>query len=221
MLTEDTHKILDHAQRILKALPGWELSADTMRMIREHDSFYWVGLSHPGYPGSEIGISQDRTKDRLSLSVRYPKDWEPYIDGRGRVYSESITVSASKSAEQIAKDIKKRLIEDTGYLAQLADCLSRKHEREVGYDAGEVLARELAAIAGTSTARDKTEHYARQNGSNGLNHLRTDENRLKFGDYDTAQGTVSHGGQSVSLEFPNLSPDLARELLTIWKEHKR
>lgn len=217
-------------RNLLTAMPGWKLDANTERAIREHDGDgrHWAGIENPAYPGADVSVNTSHHAGRLHITARYPRDWEPYIEGgRGRTYTESITVSASKTPEQIARDIKRRLFEETGYLTHLAGCLARKAESEQGYDKAEVLARELAAMVDTTTTYDRMADWQRKNPDRGsVSHNLTDDNRKKFEVHDSTSyqdrvsGEVSHGAQSVSLTFSHLTPSQAIKLLTAWKGTK-
>lgn len=206
---------LEATRALLPHLPGWELDANTLRAIRENDSAtrHWVGLTNPAHPGADLSINSSQQEGRLIFRARYPKDWEPYIDGRR--YSESITVGATKTPEQIARDVQRRLFDATGYLARTAECMANKAISERAQDAAESLARELAALVGVKTVAD------RHKGKPGCSHLDTEQNRRSFEvhtkDYaNQIDCTVNRGGNTVTLKLENLTPAEASDILTLW-----
>jgi hypothetical protein len=219
---------LEAVRALLPHLPGWELDANTLRAIRENDSSlrHWVGLVNPAHPGADLSVNTSQQEGRLIFRARYPRDWEPWIDGGpgtigGRRHSESITVSASKTPEQIARDVQRRLFDATGYLTRLADCMARKAESEKRQADGESLARELAALVGAQTTADKHKD------TRGCSHLQTDENRRSFEVHTTdyakqIECKVARGGTSVDLKLDNLTPAEAADILTMWHaRHKQ
>lgn len=233
MTTEQLNAI-EVCRSLMPHLPGWVLDANTRRMIKENDGGgkYWAGLEHPDHPGADITVNTSQKDNRLVISASYPRDWQPYIDGRGRVYRESITVAATKAPAQIVKDIQRRIFEATGYLAQVADCMKRKADSEAAQDRAVTIARDLAGFVGARTTADRGRDYNRaktgKETAGGCSHLITETNDRKFDSHKSGasgysyriEGEVSSGG-SVSLKIDGLNPDQARAILAIWKEHAR
>lgn len=219
----DRINAIEKAREILTALPGWELDTDTLRAICERDGFgrHWAGISNPNFPGAEVSINTSHAgPSRLSITARYPKDWEPYLEGRGHTYTENITVSADKTPQQIARDIQKRLFEATGYLSHVAECMGRKQASNDAMDEAERVARELASLIGTTTEYDRHSKEDRERYS----HLGRGDGRRQFElredppNYTRrVEGDVSQGGREVELKFPGLTVDKARRLLMAWK----
>lgn len=110
---------------------------------------YWVSLTDND-PQAPADISLSLRDGRYHISANYPKDSEPYIGGRGRVYRESITVSASKPAATIARDIVRRLFSEAGYLDRLSTCYESKRASETRQAHAEAIAHELRDIIGAS-----------------------------------------------------------------------
>lgn len=103
------------AHDVAKALgKGWSVEK------KERDYSHYVEVLGPD--GAAISISTAREKDRLYISGNY----DDRIDGEQvwlvpyKTTNPSITVAMTKSAEQIAADITRRLLPD--YLPLLADC---------------------------------------------------------------------------------------------------
>lgn len=68
--------------------------------------------------------------DRLSIYAKYPAPFDG--DYRYQKPSESITVAYSKTAAQIAKDIKRRLL--PGYKEKLAEEINKDDARQASHD---------------------------------------------------------------------------------------
>lgn len=214
---------IERAREILTALHGWELDADTLRAEADKDSFtrHWAGIRNAAYPGAEVSINTSHAgPDRLSITARYPRDWEPYIEGRGRTYSENVTVAATKTPQQIARDIQKRLFEATGYLGHVAESMRRKGESERLQNEAETIARELASSIGTTTEHDRHTDSDRERYSN-LNKAeyrrafcyRTENHNINI------EGDVSQSSDhDVTLKFSDLTPEQARHLLNVWAQ---
>ena len=215
-MTPDTRTALDFAREILPQLgDGWRLDADTERAIAETDTFtrHWTGVDNPRYPGASLSINTSHRDGRLVLTADYPRDWQPYILGRGRVYRESITAAMTKSAAHIAADIQRRLLTATDYLTRVAECQARKAASEVAQEAGEALALELASVVGAPIEASRSAH------------LDNPDNRRKFTHWPRAiedymglriEVTVAHGGERVDIDLRGLSADDARALVQWW-----
>lgn len=217
---------LDFTRALLPHMPGWQLDDDTRRMIAESDDRmrHWAGITTLGHPGSDVTVNTSHAgPERLRITARYPKDWEPWIDrapgqSGGRRYVESITVSAAKTPEQIAKDIERRLFIGTGYLARLAECQQRRAASERALDDGAALAENLAAVMGVQT------QYERYKNVRNCSHLTSDNNRLAFDYHDDThelriEGKAAHGGKSVDLKLENLTPAQAGQLLMLCRTY--
>jgi len=131
----------EHAENIAKALgEGWKRST----RFDETDSSWRAELEGPDNQVLFLSSTWGG-KDRLFISgelVRYSQSGDlPY--GMSR---PSITVSIEKSAQQVARDITKRLIPD--YLPKLAEVLKRKAERETFESNRKSLADQVAEITG-------------------------------------------------------------------------
>lgn len=197
---------------------GWTLDENTLRAEREGDSFarHWAGLVSEHYPGAELSINTSHQTGKLTISANYPKDWQPYIDGRGRVWREEISVSMNKTPTQIVKDITRRLFDATGYLARVAECVERKQASEADQQKAVELAERLAAITHSRTEAQRGVDYGP-----GARHLVTDDNARKFTAWPNTSGSratvnVSRGGTRVDMELSDLSPDFAERVLRLW-----
>jgi hypothetical protein len=210
---------LDLAFALAVLIDGWTPNENTLRMKAENDSaaLNWAALEHPRHPGACLTINTSQHTGRISIRASYPQDWTPYFEGRGRVYAEEITVSAEKTQEQIAADIKRRIL-DGHYLHAVRECMERKAAHEAGQRAGAELARELARIVGTQTLADRHRHNPR------ADHYVTDENDRRFEVIATVtyrrqlEGRVAFNAERVALTFDNLTPQHARELLLAWQQ---
>lgn len=224
MSMETRINAIDRAREILSALQGWELDAATLRAERETDSFvrHWAGICNPAYPGAEVSINTSHAgPDRLSITARYPKDWEPYIQDRGgRAYTENITVAASKTPQQIARDIQKRLFEATGYLGHVAASMKRKEDSERALHDAETIARGLAKVAGTVIEYDRHSNEDRER----YQYANKSEYRHSFTYHDSnyhrqVEGEVDRtADHEVTLKFSHLSPSQAEHLLQVWAQ---
>jgi hypothetical protein len=129
-------------------------------------------------------------------------------------------VSASKTPQQIGRDIQKRLFEATGYLGHVAEAMRRKADSEQRENEAETIARELAAMIGTTTEHDRHSDASRERYSN----LNKAEFRRAFS-YHTENYTVRVEGDvsqspdhAITLKFSDLSPEQARHVLTVWAQ---
>lgn len=210
-MANDKPSALDCVNGLLALMPDWQLGETTQRMLRENDNWTagWAEMTSTKHPGANVSISSSRERGKWHISADYPKDFQPWVDGRGRVYSESINASKTKTAQQIAKDIQRRLFDDTGYLQRAAVCFGQMVESTKAQTAGEDLARDLALRCGAQTESDRAGKY---------NHLRTDENARKFTHWPGTSGPrinvkVAHGGNRVDFEVHDINPAEARELV--------
>ena len=128
----------EHAENIAKALgEGWKRST----RFDETDSSWRAELEGPD--NQVLFLSSTWAgKQRLYIAGSIPQGTEwPY-----QVTRPEITVNIEKSAQQVARDITKRLIPD--YLPKLAEVLKRKAERETFESNRKSLADQVAEITG-------------------------------------------------------------------------
>ena len=220
----DYPNALDVAKSLLPYLEGWEISDTCRKRHYENDSIvhhHWAELTHPDHPGAEVTIntSHKSREKQLSITARYPEDWD--LQERGRVFTESIHVSVSKTPGHIARDIQRRIFNEIHYLERVADCMARKVASERGYDVAEDVAVSLARIVGVRTAEQIQRDYHRSSGRDYDYIPRSKDDRLTFTVWPNTSGSrvevkVSHGGKTVSVDLHNIPVDLARQILKLW-----
>jgi len=135
----------------------------------------WASLRGPGE--AHLLIGRIWRSDRLEISPRWPAGERGSVYRPGKDYSvlpgrevaaSTITVSRSKTAAQIAKDIQRRLL--PVYLPQLAEQVRRKQADQDYRSKTLALATELAAILPAEVRQDHngTPHFSRHSTGVGI-----------------------------------------------------
>ncbi len=159
--------------------------AGLLRCSIEETESRFVRLRFPG--GGEIILEESR--GRLEIHGSFPRSDGNYRAPRGEKHN--ISVSAEKSAEQIAHDIQRRLLPGYRKAYELAVKEMKEHEEQQSRQ--EVLAKHLADILGVEIPKhDPLEFYA----------------------YDPARINGRTSGDDVKLEI-TCKPDLAERICRV------
>lgn len=186
----------------------WTLDADTVRNLNEADAVvrHWAGIVEPA-TGAAVSIQLSHREHRVSLSASYPKGWEPWINGRGRVHAESITVSDSKTPAQVAKDLHARLLTKSGYYVNLATALATQVTADAAHAKAAAIAQDLRAVLGAEVPHGWKAEPTREN------HLQIEHTRGWSRIH--VEGRVSSSDFEIDLTLSNLTADEARAILAI------
>jgi hypothetical protein len=157
-----------------------------MNLVRQGEGGAWIYLTLGGY----------RNEGRIRISGKYPHRGGTHYPSRSKG-QEPITVSAMRSAEQIAADIRRRFL--PGYLASLA-----RANRELSDDAARdgrigALTRELAAILRTEPNRGMPDEEPYR-----VHHYRDE------GGYADVR---VNSPDSVEIDIRSVPPEIARKIL--------
>lgn len=142
---------------------------------------------------------------KLRVSGDYPRDSKgqyveiyEYDEKHNRVNAPAVSVSVEKSAEQIAKDIRRRL--EPGYLARLAKV------REKVANTNDYEVRTLAAL--TALKGSELDNYERER------HAVTVHGCNFGGDY-ASRACIKASREDITLEIHNIPEDVAAKILNI------
>ena len=214
---------VDYARAIAAELPDdWRLDDNTLRAILEGDTCqrHWAGLVSSSHPGAEVSVNTSHHEGMLTISASYPKNYEPYIEGRGRIYRESIKVGMGKSAGQMARDITRRLFDATGYLPRAAECIACRDAHDAGQAKARQVTERLAALMGERTQAQKGRDYGP-----GASHLVTEQGDRNFTAWPNITGSrvevsVNQGGTLVDVHIDGVTVEFAERILTQWKDYR-
>lgn len=186
---------------------GWKLPASMLTRITEGDDrmlAQWADIVHDC--GAEITFQTTHQPGRVVISADYPKDWNPYIEGRGRVYRESITVSAAKPVEQMVKEMNRRLFEATGYFTHLEKVMDAKRQSEAAQARAEALAGELRAMLGIPEWKPERWQSSQTDEQKRMLETPYNQGALRM------ELKVGYSGNDVDVKLVNLSPEEAKQL---------
>jgi hypothetical protein len=104
--------------------------------------------SEAGDEGLSIRNGGYSYKDRIVIRGYYPPDFKGQYHTSGRDHPPDITAAEAKTAEEIVRDITRRLL--PGYLKQLQEVRQRNAEAKASFDLKESALNQLAAAIGTN-----------------------------------------------------------------------
>lgn len=185
-------------EEVSKLLPGYSIPDKTASPDWDNDHYAILKNDN----GKSISFFYDVRKKRVEINPVWLRgEHNEILPYRERC--DSITVSAEKPAEKIAKDIQRRLLPDYDAAFERGRVEKESQDRS-SKSRNETIAK-VEAILETkkSTHSDNTVHaYHRANSS-------------------SVDCRVSYDGSSVELKFSSVSKEIALKILALYKEESK